>query len=816
MKSGHGFPCLLIAGMLMGSSLAQAQAPPNPVDGITAKGRDGDLSRSIPFDRLTLTDNTTIEVEPISPRPLPVEDTRKAGKSLVELDEAARKADQARQLQRSGGRGRPLDPDKPEESLVIHALEGEPRDFRVKRASIKNVEYFEDMLLADSDRLIAASDFTKAFERLLLVKVRDPNWKGLNDAVDRLLFAEGSATIRDEDGRGLRLLNDLLTRQPEYPGLVERLLTAFHRKIDQALAARDFFVGRQLLREMSRISAGHGQTAEARAKFVNRAQALAADASTAQQPDVRVDRLAEALRVWPDLDGEDRAYQEAFRQEPTVWVAVDDLADPVGPFAHSPGGLRVSPLLYLPVLAIDDDAALRGEMTGQLLAGWKLSEVGRVWRIDLKPTFRWSDDSRPVAAIDLARSLADHASPDSPGFNARWADLLDRVTVLDENRVEVQLARSTAKPETWLLEPVGPAHAGSDGWVSSVAQGRRPVGDGPFVWRGATSTATTFEASRLAPAEIQPHLRRIVEVGASSTTLSLADLLRRGMVDVIERVPLAELPTISQIPDIQIGTYPTPSVHRLAIDGRTPGLANRKLRRALSMAIDRATLLQDQIIRKASPGVGTRVASAPFVQGSFVDDPKIPPLDYQPVLAKGLVAAAVQELGGQPIHLTLEYPSIAEARATIPKLVEYFGLIGVLVEPIERSESELEAGLRSGRPFNLAYRASRPSDPLHDAGPLLIPAYDSPSSSGGFASAASPRILQLLLDLDRAPESQSARRLAIQIDRESRDELPVIPLWQVEDHYAWRSNIHGINPATDTLYQGVTAWEAEPWLAKDP
>ena len=813
MRALPGYRWVLIANLLVVPALAEAQAPTNPAAAITAQGRNSDLARSIPFDRITLIDNTTLEVEPIAPRPLPVEDTRKAGKSLLELEEMARKAERARQLQRRGGSGVFEDP---ESTLVIHALEGEPRDFRVKRDSIKSVEYFEDMLLADSDRLIAAGDFTKAFERLLLVKLRDPTWKGLEDAVDRHLFAEGSATLRDDDRRGLRLLNDLLARKPNYPGLVERLLIAFQGKIDQAIAARDFFTGRQLLREMDRIGSGHGVTVESRAKFVSRAQSLVAAASKAQEPDVRLDRLAEALQVWPEVDGGDRAYQEAFRQEPTVWVVVDDLPNSVGPFARSPSAERVNPLLYLPMLVADDDAAFRGELTGQLLAGWKVSEVGRVWRIDLKPIFRWSDDSRPVSAIDLARSFADHASPDSPGFNARWADLLDRVTVLDENRLEVQLTRSTAKPATWLLGPVGPAHAGSDGWVSSVAQGRRPVGDGPFVLRGTSPSATTFEAARLAPSEIQPHLRRIVEVGASSSTLALADLMRRGMVDLIERVPLAELPAIQRIPEVQTGVYQTPSVHRLALDGRNPALANRKFRRALSMAIDRKSLLQDQLIRTASVGPATRVASAPFVRGSFVADPNVPPLEYQPVLAKGLVAAAVQELGGQPIRLTLEYPAITEARVTVPKLVELFGLIGVRIDAIERSESELEAGLRSGRAFQLAYRASRPLDPLHDAGPLLIPAYDSSPTSGGFASAASPRILQLLIDLDRAPESQSARRLAIQIDRESRDELPVIPLWQVEDHYAWRSNIRGIPPTTDTLYQSVTAWEADPWLAKDP
>ncbi len=94
------------------------------------------------------------------------------------------------------------------------------------------------------------------------------------------------------------------------------------------------------------------------------------------------------------------------------------------------------------------------------------------------------------------------------------------------------------------------------------------------------------------------------------------------------------------------------------------------------MAIDRPTLLADQVLGHPPDGVN-QVADAPFVRGSFVADPAVPPLEYNPVLAKGLVAAATKELGGQPIHLTLEYPAIAEARATVPKIAEAFRAIGV-------------------------------------------------------------------------------------------------------------------------------------------
>ena len=104
---------------------------------------------------------------------------------------------------------------------------------------------------------------------------------------------------------------------------------------------------------------------------------------------------------------------------------------------------------------------------------------------------------------------------------------------------------------------------------------------------------------------------------------------------------------------------------------------------------------------------------------------------------------------------------------------------------------------------------------MNDAGALIAPAYDAPASNP-LASLASPRILQLLLQLERAPEYPTARRLILEIDRECRDELPALPLWQVEGHYAWRTRLKGPKDVSDQLYEGIASWEIEPWYARDP
>jgi peptide/nickel transport system substrate-binding protein len=76
-------------------------------------------------------------------------------------------------------------------------------------------------------------------------------------------------------------------------------------------------------------------------------------------------------------------------------------------------------------------------------------------------------------------------------------------------------------------------------------------------------------------------------------------------------------------------------------------------------------------------------------------------------------------------------------------------------------------------------------------------------------------MLWLLLQLERASEWTTARALAQQIDRESRDELPIIPLWQLADHYAWRDRLKGPVKGALDLYQDVQTWEIAPWIAKD-
>jgi peptide/nickel transport system substrate-binding protein len=415
-----------------------------------------------------------------------------------------------------------------------------------------------------------------------------------------------------------------------------------------------------------------------------------------------------------------------------------------------------------------------------------------------------------VTSIDLVRALADRANPRCPGYNARWADLLQTIVASDESQIEIRLNRSFLKPEGWLLGPIGPAHAAWDGWVTT-SRGRLPVGDGPFEWVDGDDNSAVYQVHA---SEASNRIKRIREVRFSNPSLALAAFLR-GDTAMIEHLPPDRVPALSKRSEYQVGRYAHPVLHRIAVDGRNPVLRNRTLRRGLSYAIDRKTLLEENILKRASDETNT-ISDGPFAKGTYADATGVQPLEFQPFLGKMLIAAARKEMGGGPIKLRFEYPSTPEAKAVVPKIAEAWRLLDVEIETIERSESELEQAIRSGRPFDLAYRAGPVIEPIWDAGPFLCPAYDAPPAANGLNAIASPRILDLLLRLERAPEVPSASGLVVTIDRESRDELPVLPLWQLEDHYAWRTRLKGPSETAANLYQGIDSWEIEPWFARDP
>jgi peptide/nickel transport system substrate-binding protein len=788
-----GVVLAVLGGDLLGGQLPDVQIP-----------TDRDLLRDPPFDRLTLIDGTVLYVDPVSPRPLPDKEAIRAAEAKEDPP-----------FERVGGlivsKAPELNRDPSENALVIRTQGEDPRDYYVKITSVQRADYFEDILLAEALRRASSSDFDRAFELVLAVQARAPEWRGLLETADRIALLEGrDALNRGKVDEGLRLLGELYRRSPDHPGLRPLLIEGYSGRIKSAIDQGSFALGRRVLAELRTLAPDSPEISQLEGRFVTRARRLAGQADALTGPD-RVERLAQALRVWPNDEQIARDYEAAFRQSPVLDVAVLDVPRRPGPFIECPADDRIIQLLYLQILADTTEAATLGERDDQLAAGLSSGDIGRRLNIRIKDGLSWNDGAREIGAADVARALSDRALPSTIGYDARWADLLNRVTLLGELEVEVTLRRAPLDPAAWLLLPVGPAHAGRDGLVWTP-EGPRPIGSGPYVLGPLARRSARLDRADSPPSGTLA-IARIDEQRVDSPADPLASL-RRGDVSLLESVPLDQLDELGQEPEIRIGRYRSPRMHWIAIDGRNPLLGNRSLRRGLSFAINRDELLEERVLRRPLEESTIR-SDGPFPIGSFADAPEVAPLAHDPLLAKMLVRAAKQEMDVDSIALTLAYPAIPAARAVVPRLVEVFAEAGVEVTPVERPQSDLESELRRGERFDLAYRTGPIDDPIRDVGPALCPGYSAPPRADGLGAIASPRILQLLLRLEQVQDLPTARQQVIEIDRETRDELPILPLWQLQEHYAWRTRLTGPAEEADRLYEGIESWTIEPWFAPD-
>src|SRR5690606_26425135 len=116
--------------------------------------------------------------------------------------------------------------------------------------------------------------------------------------------------------------------------------------------------------------------------------------------------------------------------------------------------------------------------------------------------------------------------------------------------------------------------------------------------------------------------------------------LQAGRVDIVvpPTIPIGMLPVIEADPKLEIISVPGPTVDALRFNTRDGITADPKVRKALTMAVDRAAIVQSVLA-----GQATEIAS---FQGelSFGYEPALKPLPYDPAAATSLLA----EAGVQP------------------------------------------------------------------------------------------------------------------------------------------------------------------------
>jgi peptide/nickel transport system substrate-binding protein len=303
-----------------------------------------------------------------------------------------------------------------------------------------------------------------------------------------------------------------------------------------------------------------------------------------------------------------------------------------------------------------------------LAESWELAPDSSAITFRLRRDVRWHD-GEPTDAHDVAFTYRRLTDPRT-GFpnGAFWDGYVagaEGVVVLDDFTVRIRLRPHADFLDPWRAVAILPEHL--LGAVEPEALGGHPfgtlcpVGNGPFVFREhRAQDRWVFAANPGFPAELggRPFVDTYVYRVVPDASTLLLELLA-GSVDVYLAAQPDQAKEILDREDLELRSYPFRNVTFAAWNSRRPQLADPRVRRALTMAVDR-----EEIVRALLDGYG-RVAHGTVPPYHWAFDPAGPILPFDRSAAKELLEIAGwadrdgdgirEDAEGRPLAFTLKY-----------------------------------------------------------------------------------------------------------------------------------------------------------------
>ena len=312
-------------------------------------------------------------------------------------------------------------------------------------------------------------------------------------------------------------------------------------------------------------------------------------------------------------------------------------------------------LAYDTLLDVDSAGVYRPRLaTGvPTLANGGISRDGKTITFKLRSGVLWHDGA-PFTSADVAFTIAKINDPKVNIASRHGYDKIVRVATPDARTVVITLREPYAPFATYVgtQYPIVPKHLlEKSPDINRDPIGSHPIGTGPYIfksWERGTRLTYTANPNYFAG---KPKIGtvQIAEIPDQNT----AGLQLRTHALDFGSVESSVYAQLRDDPELKSATEPLNDFNAYVLDVTRPILADVRVRRAISMAIDRETLA-----KKNSFGTGTAAYADLVAQTWKSPEPKNP-YDFDVRAANALLDAAgwtrgasgIREKSGEPLHL---------------------------------------------------------------------------------------------------------------------------------------------------------------------
>jgi oligopeptide transport system substrate-binding protein len=437
---------------------------------------------------------------------------------------------------------------------------------------------------------------------------------------------------------------------------------------------------------------------------------------------------------------------------------------------------------------------------------WSVSADGLVWTFSLRPGLVWSD-GMPLTAEDVVftfRRLLD------PVTAAQYAQLFYVVenaravntgALLPERLGVAAPAKDTvvfrlAAPAPYLPELMANAFAAVLPRHAIARHGADWVKPGVMVSNGAYALKLWAPQDRIElvrnprfHAAANVAIDRVIYYPTENLNSALARF-RAGELDMQMEFPAAQIDTLRASLAAETKVGPSLLTYYLALNTAKPQLADARVRRALSLAIDRDVLTG----RINKLGETPAFSFVPPVTAHYLawtpPEAELSP-DQRLVEARRLLAEAGYG-PGRPLKLAYSFSSTDDLRRIAVAIAGMWKRVGVDAELLNREGRVHFASLKSGD-FDAGFVGW--SADFNDAATFLY-VLQSSSVNSNYSRYANPAFDALMAEAAAARDTAQRSALLQRAERTALADQPIVPLY------------YGV--ARNLVARHVRGWRANP------
>jgi peptide/nickel transport system substrate-binding protein len=329
---------------------------------------------------------------------------------------------------------------------------------------------------------------------------------------------------------------------------------------------------------------------------------------------------------------------------------------------------------------------------------WSADSLAITFRLD--PRAHWHD-GRPVTARDVRFTMELAMDSTAGAANVAQLSVLDSVTTPDSLTAVFWFAHKYPEQffDATFHTPILPAHLLAElprATLMSSEAARQPVGSGPYRLVHMEPGQHVELAADSTYYRGRPGLARVV-VRISPDPVAAATRLFAGEADLYEAIRVEHMGVIGRTPALRVVTTPSTLYGFLQFNlvdpkraGRPhPLFGDRELRRALTMAVDRAAIVHNVFDTLAY------LSRGPFTRVHATADTTVAMLPFDTVAAARALDAlgwrdtngdGVRERAGRELAFSIIVPSTSTPRQRSAVLLqEQFARVGAKVA-VERLE----------------------------------------------------------------------------------------------------------------------------------